>query len=41
MHLDSIYIRKGKALVEKYFAEIEKENSTIKHYGVEGMKWGR
>lgn len=40
MHLDSIYIRKGKALVEKYFAEIEKENSTIKHYGVKGMKWG-
>lgn len=38
--MDSIYIRKGKALVEKYFAEIEKENSTIKHYGVEGMKWG-
>ena len=40
MHLDSIYIRKGKAWVEKYFADMEKENSTIKHYGVKGMKWG-
>ena len=40
MRLDSIYIRKGKAWVEKYFAEMEKENSAIKHYGVKGMKWG-
>ena len=38
--MDSIYIRKGKAWVEKYFTEMEKENSTIKHYGVKGMKWG-
>lgn len=38
--MDSIYIRKGKAWVEKYFADMEKENSTIKHYGVKGMKWG-
>ena len=38
--MDGIYIRKGKAWVEKYFAEMEKENSTIKHYGVKGMRWG-
>ena len=39
MRLDSIYIRKGKAWAEKYFAEMEKENSTIKHLRNDGYKY--